>query len=133
MLRRPALTVIEEYKDEFRAHRRNHALTMPCPNFRLLGSEALQKLVISTEGEFLHALRYFALDTAAEVIRTIERRQFDEEDLNYVRYGITDPNTNKARWHMYTFNDRTVPKSTVCCSLPSTYMWLTNICFAAGG
>ena len=100
----PLLVVIESFGDDFRAHRQNRALTMPCSGFRTLGPEALEKLVVDSERAFLHTLRYFVLDTAAELIRTVEHRQFDEDVLGFIRYAITNPDNGESMWHMFTFD-----------------------------
>ena len=48
-------------------------------------NSVLSRLKIRDARDYLKATQYFILDTAAEAIRTIEKRQFDDDELNYTR------------------------------------------------
>ena len=104
---RPTWTVgITELKREVNSQ--NLSLRLPCSGFRTLDNLALQKLILGKEDkeeEFLEALNFFAISTAAELIRTIEGRQFEEEAIMYARYKIESPSTHLPMWHMFAFEE----------------------------
>ena len=79
---------------------------MPCAGFRTLSVDALELLNVVTPEQFLKALKYFALGTAAELIRTIERRQFDDDALRFVCWNISGSHTGEDMWQVFTFNEQ---------------------------
>ncbi|KAI0368551.1 hypothetical protein BV20DRAFT_1053953 [Pilatotrama ljubarskyi] len=85
----------------FRIDWDNAPPALPCPGIVTLGSFAMGRLVINNESDFYAALEFFVLDTAAEIVRTIERPP--SEHLHHFRcVHIDSARHHKEVWRVYS-------------------------------
>ncbi|OSD07727.1 hypothetical protein PYCCODRAFT_1455819 [Trametes coccinea BRFM310] len=89
----------------------NTRLTLPCPGVTMLTKQGFAIQTIKCEMGFLGALEFFVLSTAAEAVRTIEKRQFDEDELKFVRLRVTSVRSTKRLWTVYSFGPQHAPTS----------------------
>lgn len=76
----------------------------------VLDRSKMSHLVVNDETGFLAALEYLILDTSAEALRTIERRQFDEDELAFTRICVSSARDTRRLWTVYSFG----PQTPVC-------------------
>ena len=98
------------FENRLRIDWENTRLTLPCPGITVLGPSAVARLSVCCEHDFLAALEHFVLGTAAEAVRTIERRQFDEDELEFERVLVSSARNAKKLWTLHTFGPQ-VPVS----------------------
>lgn len=89
---------------------KNTHLTLPSPGMTVLDRSKMSHLVVNDETGFLAALEYLILDTSAEALRTIERRQFDEDELAFTRICVSSARDTRRLWTVYSFG----PQTPVC-------------------
>ncbi|KAI9057369.1 hypothetical protein FKP32DRAFT_1598251 [Trametes sanguinea] len=87
----------------------NTRLTLPCPGVTMLNRQTMELQCVKCEISFLRALEYFMLNTTAEAVRTIERRQFDEDELKFVRIRVSSVRSTKRLWTVYSFGPQLAP------------------------
>ncbi|KAI0674050.1 hypothetical protein C8Q78DRAFT_1067214 [Trametes maxima] len=87
----------------------NTRLKLPSPGMTILTNAAISRLGIESESDFLAALEHFPLDTAAEALRTVEGRPFDEDELKFSRLKASSARSTKKLWSIYTFGPHVLP------------------------
>ncbi|KAI8970644.1 hypothetical protein BD414DRAFT_518299 [Trametes punicea] len=97
------------FENRLRVDWENNRLTMPCPGITVLSKIAMARLSVSCELDFLTALEHFILGTAAEAVRTIERRPFDEDELKFNLIRVSSARSTKKLWTVFSFGPQIRP------------------------
>ncbi|KAI0718431.1 hypothetical protein C8T65DRAFT_85210 [Cerioporus squamosus] len=111
------------FEDKLKIEWTNSSLAMPCPEIKVLGNDALNRLVVANEHDFMEAVQYFMLNTAAEAVRTIEKQLFDEDELTFIRLRVQGTVTSRKICTLWIFGSpvglpRVVSQGVVVLSLP---------------
>ncbi|KAH9896575.1 hypothetical protein C8Q73DRAFT_788923 [Cubamyces lactineus] len=120
------------FENRLRIDWENTRLTLPCPGVTVLGPSAVARLSVCCEHDFLAALEHFVLGTAAEAVRTVERRQFDEDELEFQRVLVSSARNAKKLWTLHTFGPQAPPTGLtrpgiVVVSIPPWKLGLGNL------
>ncbi|TFK85416.1 hypothetical protein K466DRAFT_664504 [Polyporus arcularius HHB13444] len=111
------------FEEKLKTEWPNPNLALPCPETKVLGNPALRRLLVNKEHDFLDALQYFMLKTAAEAVRTIEKQPFDEDELTFIRLRAQGAVTSRKICTLWIFGSpvglpRVVTQGVVVLSLP---------------
>ncbi|KAI0635457.1 hypothetical protein C8Q77DRAFT_1217273 [Trametes polyzona] len=97
--------------NRLKVHWENTRLTLPCPGVTVLGPTAMARLLVENEDDFQAALEHLILGTTAEALRTVEHRQFDEDELKFNKINVSSARNARPLWTVYVFGPQVPPTS----------------------